>query len=158
MAKSSRDSVCLVSCWVAMDTGFTVQNNSHWMALEVQLIKPKCHFSLVIEQSDGLGQDNASTSALSYREEYESGKDKGMVLKWACKGIKFFTGAVNVSRSGICWWKPLFRQWKHPPGCSLVQTRVGAVYILKKTSSSTCHESITLYSETNRAISAQLRL
>lgn len=121
------DSVCLVSCWVAMDTGFTIQNNSHCMALEVQLIKPKCHFSLVIEQSDGLCRDNASTSALAYRGEYESGKDKRMALKWACKGIKVFTGAVNVSRSGICWWKPLFRQWKHPPGGSLVQTRVGTV-------------------------------
>lgn len=64
-----------------MDTGFTIQNNSHCMALEVQLIKRKCHFSLVIEQSDGLGRDNAGSSALSYRGEYESGKDKRMALK-----------------------------------------------------------------------------
>lgn len=54
-ATSNKDSVCLVSSRVAMDTGFTIQTNSHCMALEVQLIKPKCHFSLVIEQSDGLG-------------------------------------------------------------------------------------------------------
>lgn len=64
-----------------MDTGFTVQNNSHCMALEAQLIKPKCHFRLIIEQSDGLGRCNASTSALSYGGGYESGKDNRMALK-----------------------------------------------------------------------------
>lgn len=135
MATGNRDSVCLVSSRIAMDTGFTVQNNSHCVALEVQLIKPKCHFSLVIEQSDSLGWDNTSTYALPFRGEYESSKDKRMALKWACRGIKVFTGAVNVSRSGISWWKLLFRQWKHPPGCTLSQTWASVTFIPKKTPS-----------------------
>lgn len=144
MATSNRDSICLVSSRVTMDTGFTVQNNSHCKALEVQLIKLKCHFSLVIEQSDSLGWDNTSTNALPYRGEHESRMDKRMALKWACRGIKVFTGAVNVSRSRISWWKLLFHHWKHPPGCSLVQTWARVIEILKKTPSPICNESITL--------------
>lgn len=66
MARSKRDSVRLVSSGVTMDTGFTLQNYSHCMPLEVQLIKPKCQFILVIEQNDSLCKDNTSTGSLPF--------------------------------------------------------------------------------------------
>lgn len=104
MARSKRDSVCLVSSGVAMDTG-----------LEVQLIKPKCHFSLVIKQNDSLGCDNTSTDTTE--ENMKAGRIKP--LKSVCRGIKVFMVPLNVSRSGISWWNLLFRQWKHTPVCYL---------------------------------------
>lgn len=86
-----------------MDTGFTVQNYSHYMPLEVQLIKPRCHFRSVIEQN-GPGSDNTSTDVPPYRGEYESRKDKRMAFKSVCTDIKVFMVVLNVSRSldGSC--------------------------------------------------------